>query len=236
MYCDRCGTLIPEESAACGKCGRPVRAGATAEAAAAIKEETGVALRDALAIAKVVLVDPVGALRPTFDRLGVRKASAAGLALCLLFAAAAAMGIRMVASSGMGGFLGAMVFGVEGGVGGFLRIVLAVLAIPAALVAVSRGLFALLGRRSPFGAELFSTGAALTPLGFAVLAAGLLGGGNFEVVALVLFFGMVYLVLMLFSGLTELGGLTQKSAAPSLPLLLLTSAWLSKVAFVAIFL
>ncbi len=236
MYCDRCGTLIPEESASCGKCGRPVRAAAPAEAAAAIKEETGVALRDALAIAKVVLVDPVGALRPTFDRLGVRKATAAGLALCVLFATAAAVGIRMVASSGVGGFLGAMVFGGGVGVGGFLRIVLAALVIPTALVVVSRGLFVLVGRRGPFGAELFSTGAALTPLGFAVLAAGILGAGNLEVIALLIFFGMVYLVLMLFRGLTELGGLSLKSAAPSLPLLLLTSAWLSKVAFVAIFL
>jgi hypothetical protein len=236
MYCDRCGTLILEEAAACGKCGRPVRAAAAAEAAAAIKEETGVAIKDALAIAKVVLLDPVGALRPTFDRLGVRKATAAGLALCLLFATAAAMGLRMIAHSGVGGFLGAMVFGEGGGVGSFLRILLAALVIPTALVVVSRGLFVLLGSRSPFGAELFSTGAALTPLGLAVLAAGFLGAGNFEVIALVLFFGMVYLVLMLFIGLTELGGLTLKSAAPSLPLLLLASAWLSKVAFVAIFL
>lgn len=235
MYCDRCGTAVLEGASACAKCGRPMRA-ATAEAAQTIKQETGAALKDALAVAKVILVDPVGALKPTFERLGKPKAAAAGLALCLLFATAVAVGVRMGASSGAGGFLAAMVFGGEGGIAGFLKVVLAALVIPGALVVVSRGLFVLLGNGSPFGAELFSSGAALTPLGLAVVAAGLLGAANFEVIALLLFFGMVYLVLMLFIGLTELGGLSLRSAAPSVPLLLLASAWLSKVAFVAIFL
>jgi hypothetical protein len=68
-----------------------------------------------------------------------------------------------------------------------------------------------------------------------VLAGGLLKTANFELILLLLAFALIYQVLMLYAGLTAVGELTPKAAAPAVPILLLLSAYVTKVILVAYF-
>lgn len=120
------------------------------------------------------------------------------------------------------------------GVALFFKSFLALLAIPAALVAAGFGLRRLLGSTENLAADLFVAGAALSPVGLSLLLGGLLGRANAEVALLLFFFAATYLVLMLYGGLTGVGKLTPKAAAPAVPVLLLLAAWLTKVLFAAL--
>ncbi|MDO8680546.1 MAG: hypothetical protein Q7R30_18675 [Acidobacteriota bacterium] len=76
--------------------------------------------------------------------------------------------------------------------------------------------------------------AALAPLSAATMLAGLIGVGNIEIVVLMFFFALAYLVLMLYAGLTSIGAMTERAGAPAVPAAILLSAWLCKVVFAAL--
>jgi len=88
-----------------------------------------------------------------------------------------------------------------------------------------------LSGKAPLGADAFTIGAALTPLGIAMFLTSLLGVGNYELAMLLMLFASTYLVLILFAGLTKLGGLTEKAAAPAVPVIFVVSLYICKVVF-----
>ena len=178
-----------------------------------------------------LLLNPVGGLSPAYAGLGPDRALGAGLALCVVFAIVSALGTAIGSGQTM------MMFGVMG-VGAnsftiFLRALIGFLVLPAAMIGASLGARKILSGSGPLAADVFTIGAALTPLGLALLLSSFLGLGNYELSMLLMLFALTYLVLMLFTGLTTLGGLTEKAAAPAVPIVFVLSLYICKVVFAA---
>lgn len=66
-----------------------------------------------------------------------------------------------------------------------------------------------------------------------MLLASLLGFGNIEVIVLLSVFGTCFTILMLFTALTRVYRITERAATFLVPLMLVVSAWLSKVMYAA---
>jgi hypothetical protein len=74
----------------------------------------------------------------------------------------------------------------------------------------------------------------LLPSGVLVLAAALLGAANVEVILVLSLFALTYSILMLYAGCSRIGGISEAGAAPAVPIILLVSAWLTKIIVVAL--
>ena len=178
-----------------------------------------------------LLLNPVGGLSPAYAGLGPDRALGAGLALCVVFAIVSALGTAIGTGQTMMMF-GAMGFGANSFTI-FLRALIGFLVLPAAMIGASLGARKILSASGPLAADVFTVGAALTPLGLALLLSSFLGLGNYELSLLLMLFALTYLVLMLFTGLTTLGGLTEKAAAPAVPIVFVLSLYICKVVFAA---
>lgn len=233
MFCQSCGTQTDDTSKPCPKCGtEPPQV--RSDAAKDLGNQVRASSRDAFGVLRQLLVDPVAGLPTAFAQLGPERALSAGIALCIAFALAASGGVVMGASQVVqlagpfGGFIGA-----PQGFGPFLKTTLEFLILPAAIATVSLAIRKMAGAPAPVAADIFSAGAALSPLGVALLLAGAIGVGNAEVVMLLLLFALVYLVLMLYAGFTRVGGMSERAGAPAVPAAILLAGWLCKVVFVA---
>ena len=196
-----------------------------------IGEQVGASAKDALGAVSSLVLNPVGGLSPAYTTLGPNRALGAGLALCVVFAVAGALG-SAIGSGSMTAMFGMMGYGANGFVV-FLRALIGFLVLPAAMIGASLGARKLLSGSGPLAADTFTIGAALTPLGLALLLSSFLGLGNYELSMLLMLFAVTYLVLMLFTGLTQLGGLTEKAAAPAVPIVFVVSLYICKVVFAA---
>lgn len=83
----------------------------------------------------------------------------------------------------------------------------------------------------PAGGEFLTAGMTLLPMGIFVLAAGILGMGNWEAIGLAFVICATYAVMFLYQGLVILLGIRSTAAATCTPLVLLLSAWLTKLVF-----
>jgi hypothetical protein len=115
----------------------------------------------------------------------------------------------------------------------FLKAVVAFLIFAAAMTAACAGIRKVLSGKGPLAADVFTVGAALTPLGIALFLGSLLGVGNLELSMLLMLFAMTWLVLMLYAGMTRLGGLTDRAAAYAVPVVFVVSLYICKVIFAA---
>ena len=157
--------------------------------------------KDALGAVSSLVLNPVGGLSPAYTALSPDRALGAGLALCVVFAIVSALGTaigsgRMTMMFGMVGY-GENSFGI------FLRALIGFLVLPAAMIGASLGARKVLSGSGPLAADVFTIGAALTPLGLALLLSSFLGLANYELAMLLMLFAVTYLVLMLFTGLTQ---------------------------------
>jgi hypothetical protein len=66
------------------------------------------------------------------------------------------------------------------------------------------------------------------PLGVAMFLASFLHGSP-ELGMLLMVFGSSYVVLILFAGLTRIGGVSEKLAAPGVPIIFVVSLYICKV-------
>ena len=196
-----------------------------------IGEQMGASAKDALGAVSSLVLNPVGGLSPAYTALGPDRALGAGLALCVVFAIVSALG-SAIGSGRMMTMFGMMGYGSNGFVI-FLRALIGFLVLPAAMIGASLGARKMLSGSGPLAADIFTIGAALTPLGLALLLSSFLGLANYELAMLLMLFAATYLVLMLFTGLTKLGGLTQKAAAPAVPIVFVLSLYICKVVFAA---
>ncbi|MDA8162903.1 MAG: hypothetical protein M0022_08410 [Desulfobacteraceae bacterium] len=60
---------------------------------------------------------------------------------------------------------------------------------------------------------------------------GLLGIGNFNVILILLVFTICYTILVLYSGCTKISKISEGGSAIAVPLMLILSAWFSKLIF-----
>jgi len=196
-----------------------------------VGEQIGASAKDAFGAVSALALNPVGGLSAAYNALGPTRALGAGAALCIIFALLGALGSaigseRMMMMFGLG-LMESNSFMI------FLKTFFAMLVLPAAMVAACFGSRKVLSGSGPLAADLFTVGAALTPLGIALLLTSFLGLGNYELSMLLMLFASCYLVLMLFAGLTRLGGLTEKAAAPAVPIVFVISLYICKVVLTA---
>ncbi len=220
MFCNKCGTQIADNAVVCASCGAPFAApNATALAADKIKA----ASKDAFEAFKMFASDPVPGLSVAFESLGPARARGVGIAFGVLFALCVVFGAYRLLPE----------WGRPHGFTRFIKIlVLGVVPFISLLGAIVLGRKAFRGEGG-FGHDSFIAGASLLPFGVVALLAGILGIGNIEVIAVFTLFAVCLTILMLFAGLTRIWKISERSATVAVPLMLIASAWLSKIIYAA---
>jgi hypothetical protein len=180
-----------------------------------------------------MLIEPVSGLPSAYSSLGDQRAFAAGIALCVGFALAGTASVLLGAHA-FGGLTDGLVDASSKiGLKDLFQMFIVFLVPPFTLFAVVLGLSKVFSQSGSAAAAAFSVGASLSPFAIAFLASGLLGMANFEVIFLLLFLAATYLILMLYTGLSKVCGVSETVSAPAVPITLLMAAWLSKVVLVA---
>jgi hypothetical protein len=220
MFCQKCGTQIPDNAVACSSCGVSTAApNPTALAADKVK----VASKDALQAFKMFASNPVGGLSVAFESLGAGRAFGVGITFGALFSLCVLFGIYRLLGE----------WNTPTGFSGFIKIlVVAVVPFMSFFGACVLGRKAFRGEGG-FGHDSFIAGASLLPFGFVALLAAILGLGNMEVIAVFTLFAVCLTILMLFAGLTRICKISERSATIAVPLMLIASAWLSKIIYTA---
>ncbi len=220
MFCQKCGKEIPANAVACPSCGVSA---APPNPTALAADKVKAASKDALQAFKMFATNPVAGLSVAFESLGPARAPGVGITFGALFALCVVFAIYRLLGE----------WCRPQGFGGFLKIlVVAVVPFISLLGAGVAGRKAFRGEGS-FGHDSFIAGASLLPFGFIALLAGILGVGNFEVIAVFTLFAVCLTILMLFAGLTRICKLSEQVATLAVPLMLLVSAWLTKIIYAA---
>jgi hypothetical protein len=97
--------------------------------------------------------------------------------------------------------------------------------------ALARAVFHGKGR---LAGDVYTAGAVLLPTGVFVLLSALLGVANFEVIAILFLFALTYSILILYAGCSRIGCISEAGAAPAVPIILLLSAWITKIIVAAL--
>ena len=231
MYCAHCGTDLGVGLNTCPRCGREAHR-RSAVAAAEMGDHLRVSSQDAARAFYTFGVDPVGGLAAAFARLGAERAAGAGLMLCAGFALAAALGCTLGIRRWFGFW--AQLAGVAGA-STFFKSVLVLSVPPATLTAAGLVTRKVLRTSGNLGGDVFIAGAALAPTGLATFLGGLLGAGNLEAVLVLHIAAFTYLVLLLYAGLTSVGGMSARAVALAVAAMVVLTGWLTKIAFAALF-
>ena len=227
MTCSRCGSIPDSGSATCPQCGTPAISANPPASPQSPSPEIAEARRLSLSawkVIKAVVINPNEDLPNVFRKLPLKDALETGLFLATLFDLCVILGIYLLLPHWAG----------RPGLGVILKLLLLGFVPPAAIAGAS-----LLARKvfqTAAGAietDVLIAGATLIPTGFVLLAAGVLGMANFEVVAIVSVFALVYTVLILHTTCARISGIPEARAVPAVPIILLIAAWLSKIAFSA---
>lgn len=230
MFCTHCGERAPEGAHECPSCGRTVRP-EPARPAAEWTQRLGASSSDAVSTLKGLLLDPVASLPDAYQALGPVRARAVGALLCVTFALAAATGLTLGARR----WLGSIVVFVGSGFEVFVKSFFTFLLIPASFVLAGLAVRKILRSSEGVVADVFTAGAALAPLGAAILVSGLLGSGSGAIVGLLFLFASTYMVLILYSGLSGVGRMTPRASAPAVPVLILAAAWITQLVLAVLF-
>lgn len=230
MFCQSCGKEIETNAEFCISCGANIKQGQPA--AQEFTKKVKVASQDALSAFKVFAVNPVGGLSVAFESIDRHRALWAGIFFIVVFDVLMLLGMLLGVKKLQGGLASFMGFYPSfGGIkfGDVLKLL-----IFGAIPPLSIALSSLLARKSFRGTEgfegdVFIAGAALLPFGFFSLITGLLGIANFEVIAILLVFAICYTILILYSGCTKISKISEGGAALAVPIMLLLSAWFSKI-------
>jgi hypothetical protein len=182
------------------------------------------AANDAGATLRHLGMNPAGALQSAFSSLGEERALGAGVALGVFFSIAS-----MIAA-----WIGAMRINIGVQPRLLFGALLVGLVLFASLAAAGAAGRKLLRGGGTLGADVFLAGVALLPIAILFLVTGVVGGGNYEVIAIAMVLFGTYLLNILYTGVTRLTGISEQLASPVIAAMLLLSLWLSKVALVAI--
>lgn len=236
MYCKSCGRALAENLRFCDGCGTDVNGGGAATTtplSQQLKSEVRARSLDAWQGVKLFAKSPVGGLAESFALFDDQRAIQVGVVFAIVYEIALLLGafiFKSKAAALLGGFLpigeltAAQLFKVL-----FLGLVPFASLIGAC--ALARKIFRGTGR---FAGDVYTAGAVLLPTGFMVLAASLLGAANLEVILVLLLFALTYSVLMLYAGCSRIAAVSEAGAAPAVPIILLVSAWMTKVIVTAV--
>jgi hypothetical protein len=155
-----------------------------------------------------------------------------GVAFAIIYELSFFLGMYMMASRAAG------IFGIgirvsDASVGDLLKLILVGLVPFASLVGAGVLARKMFHGTGVFAGDVYTAGASLLPLGLAVLVTAILGAANFEVIVVLFVFALSYNILMLYSGCSRIAGIPEAGAAPAVPVMLIVSAWLTKVIVVA---
>jgi hypothetical protein len=236
MFCKSCGRALAENLQFCDGCGAAVNEGQAVAAVPLTEQLKGQVMarsHDAWAGIKLFAKSPVGGLPESFALFDEHRAIQVGIAFAILYEAALLLGgliFKWKAQSQAGSMLP---IGELTATQMFKLVVLGLVPF-ASLVgagALARQIFRGTGR---FAGDVYTAGAVLLPSGFLVLVAALLGAGNIEVILVLWLFALTYSILMLYAGCSRIGGISEAGAAPAVPIMLLLSAWITKIVAVAL--
>lgn len=178
------------------------------------------ASKDATQAFKTFATNPVGGLPVAFQSLGPPRAMGVGIVFAVFSILCVFIGVYIAlpafSKPDFGDSLKFIVFGAIP--------FLSLLAASAATRKVFRGQGSLHG-------DCFISGAALLPFGFLVLVSGVLGFANLEIAALLVVFALCYGILMLYTGVTRISGVSDSRAAFAVPVMIIVSFWLTKIIF-----
>ncbi len=223
MFCPKCGTQLPDTAVACSSCGTSfagaARGGAAAAGAAGVRVKA--ASQDAFTAFKTFATNPVGGLSEAFNSLGQSRALAVGITFGLVFAACILISIYRVVPE----------FMRPTGAGGFFRIVVISLVPFVSLFAAAAAVRTIFHGDGQLGSDSFLAGAALLPFGFVAVLLTLLGPSNLQIIQFLGLFAVCLTILMLFAGLTRIYKTSERMATIAIPLMLVVTAWLSKVIY-----
>ncbi len=228
MFCPKCGTLNPDLATACVKCGTALPAARSSPVAAQASQAAAKvqsAMKDALGALKIFVTNPVPGLPKAVEQLGPARALGAGLC----FGAIASVGIFLWM------YLAFDSFGRPHGIGGFFKALISAVVPFVTLYAACLAVRLVFGGQGSFRHDGFITGSALLPVGLYFLLAGILGPRNSGVAFLFLPFAFCTGILLLFSGCTRILNLSERAATIALPIMIVISAWLSRVIYSAMF-
>lgn len=257
MFCKSCGQELSNDARWCSSCGtavtaRPAASQSTAYAVGAavapapdpnqtsagpslsrhIGDEVKARSRDAWSGIKLFAKSPVGGLPQSYVMFEPERAMQVGIAFAVIYEVTFFIGMYMMASRAAG------IFGVglrvsDASASLLFKLILIGLVPFASLVgagALARKIFRGTGI---LAGDCFTAGASLIPFGIAVLVTAILGAANLEVIVVLFAFALSYNILMLYAGCSQIAGIPESGAAPAVPVMLLVSAWLTKVIITA---
>jgi len=229
-----CGRALAETLRFCDGCGAvPPGASPPIPLSQQLTSEVRARSLDAWQGVKLFAKSPVGGLPDSFALLDDSRAIQVGIVFAIVYEFALFLGafvLKSKAAELLGGFLpirdltAAQLFK-------FLVLGLVPFVSLIGACAIARTVFHGSGR---VAGDVYTSGAALLPFGFFVLAATLLGVANFEVVLILMLFALTYSILILYAGCARIGGLSEGGAALAVPIVLAFSGWLTKILVMAL--
>jgi hypothetical protein len=236
MFCGSCGRSLAENLRFCDGCGADVNGGGVGSStplSAQLKTEVKARSLDAWHGVKLFARSPVGGLAESYSMFDDQRATQVGIVFAIIYETALMLGAFIFKSK------------AEGLMGGFLPIgeltatqlfkVLFLGMVPfASLIgasALARKIFRGEGR---FSGDVYTAGAVLLPTGVLALLASLLGAANVEVILILVLFALTYSILILYAGCSRVGLIPEAGAAPAVPVILLLSAWITKIIVTAV--
>jgi hypothetical protein len=190
----------------------------------------GEVIGDIGSVFRQLMTDPVGRIGAAFSSLSTNRAQLVGLALCVIFAIAMGLGLTLGRRAAIMSIFGASAFSYgdygESGFTFFLKSVLQMLVMPAAMIGISFGLRRLGGSKHPVAHDAFIVGVALMPIAVCTLLAGLFG--SLQLALLLVFLGLSFAILILYAGLTTICGLATRTASVAVPLIIVLGGWISQ--------
>jgi hypothetical protein len=222
MYCQTCGTQLAADAPSCIGCGASA-APPDSRPAPTPFDLMLAAGRDAVTVLKACARDPVGGLDSAAATLSPERRREVALVFGVFFDLAATLGSYKVRN----------VFGSSG-----LGTVAALLILGLVPVASLTGAVALTRKAchgsGSLGGDLLIATTSLLPVAFLTLLGALLGVANVEVLAVAGVFAACYVIYILYGGCRHMAAIPASAAAPAVPLLLLVTAWLTKIIYAAL--
>ena len=245
MFCRSCGRALAENLHFCDGCGTKVNgggAGAALPLTRQLKSEVQARSLDAWQGLKLFAKNPVGGLPESFAMFDDRRAIQVGIIFAIIYEIALFSGVLIfksrVANLLGGTYPASLLSGIlphgELTAAQLFKVLLFGLVPFVSLIgagALARAVFHGKGR---FAGDVYTAGAVLLPSGLLVLVAALLGVANLEVIFILVLFALTYSILMLYAGCSRIAGIPEAGAAPAVPIMLLASAWITKIIVTAL--
>lgn len=246
MFCKSCGKELPDLASFCSGCGAILAQAAPprkpqqtavpiADLGQMVGKEVKARTRDAWQGIKLFACNPVGGLHASYEMFDSTRAFGVAIVFSVIYVALLLAGF-LHGSSKVREFIpmGELIR-IDLGFKETVQFVVATL-IPVVTLAISSAISRKIFRgKGTFAGDLYTASASMLPLGVLVLSASYLGPANLEVVIALTVFAFAYILLMLYAGCSRIAGIPEAGAAPAVPLMLLLTAWLTKVVTVAIF-